>query len=187
MLGFDITPVKSSRRDQTELVSINGVLIYPLHISDRDIGDIANGRVEDQQIRRQIFELARRSSVNHGFDFKDDAGDPWEELPPLVSSDVATEVIFMLYASNADAGLLAAGLGQGTLQNSGRVEWEHFVHIDLDLYRAAPQAVIAHDDEQRFDEPPIPEPAFGARRVRTRNPEAADEQGTPDADVQNEE
>jgi len=161
-----------------DLVVLNGVLLYPIKVGDSLKRAIRDGRVTDQRIRKGILEMARRYSLNHGFDLAglvDDEGTEWEELPPIIPEGQVTEILLVPYISNAEAGVLAAGLGQGSLQTPKSITWEHYVDVDLDLYRATPQHVDVDTDDNRFDSAPLPNPTFGIRPVAVDNPEEVDE------------
>jgi hypothetical protein len=161
-----------------ELVVLNGVLLYPVKVGDTVTTSVRDGRVDDRPIRKGIFDAARRQSINRGFDFEaltDDNGDEWVELPPIVPDGVASEIVIFPYISNAEAGVLAAGVGQGTLLATHNVAWEHYVDLDLDLYRAAPTGVEDDAETTRFDDAPLPNPMLGSRGGFVKNPEADDE------------
>ena len=168
----------SPSRAPYELVVLNGVMLYPVKVGDTLTSSVGDGRVDDRPIRKGIFDAARRQSINRGFDFAaltDDEGNEWAELPPIIPEGVAREILIFPYVSNADGGLLGAGVGQGTLLATHHVAWENYLDLDLDLYRAAPHAVDNDADETRFDSAPLPNPALGARGQIVVNPEAEDE------------
>ena len=136
-------------------------------------------------LRRAITSLGQRSEVQHALDFTQlmsDGDEDWLD-PELTSPQgIARRVLMLPFISNSDAGLLAAGVGEGTLLHDGHIDWEHFHQLDLDLYRAAPQAVVEEAFEPRFDNGSLPEPPLARRAHEIDNPEESDEQPLAEAD-----
>lgn len=157
-----------------ELVVINGTLIYPCRVL------VAGGRLEEgtlrpTRLRRAISAVNQQETANSMLDFAGLALEDGELLDPTIAipSSVASRVLLVPYESSPEAGLLAIGIGEGTVLLEGTIDWSRFHQLPLDLHSAGPQPV--RDVEPRFDSGVLPEPPLTPRQREIENPEAHDE------------
>lgn len=150
--------------------------IYAYRQGSTLTGDLQSAALEPKAVRDALVALSNRITAEDTLDFDSlTVGDASWATPELRASRTAPRrTLLVPFIDNAEAGLIAAGLGEGRLRSEGTIEWTHFVDLDLDLYRSAPRAVVEPAEEHRFDNAAIPVPDMMPRRQRTDIP---DEEG----------
>jgi hypothetical protein len=159
-----------------QLVVLHETLIYPSRVTVAAGGQLKYGRMKPTRLRRAISALPALVAAQAPFDFSllSDNDQQWVEPDLFIPQSVAKQVLLVPYASNADAGLVAAAVGEGNLLLDGYVDWVNFHSLELGLHHAAPQAVIPEAEAPRFDNGVLPQPSLSPRRSAVQNPEAAD-------------
>ncbi|MCU1530102.1 MAG: hypothetical protein JWP75_3865 [Frondihabitans sp.] len=157
-----------------ELVVINGTLIYPCRVLVAG-GRLEEGTLKPTRLRRAISAVNQQGVGASMLDFADLALEDGELLDPTIAipSSVASRVLLVPYESSPEAGLLAIGVGEGTVLFEGTIGWSRFHQLPLNLHSAGPQPV--REVEPRFDSGALPEPPLMPRQREVENPEAHDE------------
>lgn len=147
--------------------------IYAYRQGSKLRGDLQAAALEPKAVRDALVALSNRVTAEVTLDFDSlIGGDVSWATPELRESRSAPQrTLLVPFIDNADAGLIAAGLGEGRLRSGGTIDWAHFVDIDLNLYRSAPRAVVEIAEERRFDNAVIPEPDMMPRRRWTTTPD----------------
>lgn len=158
--------------------------IYAYRQGSKLRGDLQAAALEPRAVRDALVALSNRVTAEDTLDFDSlTAGDASWATPELRASRSAPRrTLLVPFIDNADAGLIAAGLGEGRLQSGGTIDWAHFVDLDLNLYRSAPRAVVEVAEERRFDNAVIPEPDMMPRRQRTTTPDEEGEKACQQSD-----
>lgn len=155
---------------------VGDTAIYAYRQGSKLRGDLQAAALEPRAVRDALVALSNRVTAEDTLDFDsltvEDAS--WATPDLRASRSAPRRTLLVPFIDNADAGLIAAGLGEGRLQSGGTIDWVHFVDLDLNLYRSAPRAVVQVAEEPRFDNGVIPEPDMMPRRQRTNTP---DEEG----------
>jgi hypothetical protein len=157
-----------------ELVVLNGTAVCPVRVK-RTTGRLEDARLKPNRIRRALSALNQLGEENQTLDLaaigydEDDLFDPAFIIP----RDTAAGVVFVPYDVDADTGVGAVGIGQGTVLLDGAVDWVHFEELDLDTQHSAPRPVRS-GVEPRFDSGAMPEPILQPRLRPVRNPEEDD-------------
>lgn len=150
--------------------------IYAYRQGSTLIGDLQAAALEPRAVRDALVALSNRMTAEDTLDFDSLTTEDtsWATPELRATRSAPRRTLLVPFIDNADAGLIAAGLGEGRLQSDGTIDWAHFVDLDLNLYRSAPRAVVEVTEERRFDNAVIPEPDMMPRRQRTTTP---DEEG----------
>lgn len=147
--------------------------IYAYRQGSKFNGDLENAVLEPKAVRDSLISLSHRVSVDQTLDFDSLMGqdESWVTPELRVSRVSPRRTLLAPFICNAEAGLVAAGLGEGRLLFGGTIEWAEYVDLDLDLYRSAPRAVVDVLEEPRFDNGTIPVPDMLPRVQRIETPD----------------
>lgn len=150
---------------------VNDTAIYAYRQDSRVKESLDSAAMEPRRIRDALVALSNRMPRAQVLEFGAGEEEGWGTSAPVWPR----RALLVPFVANADSGVLGAGLGQGRLRADGFVEWVHFVPLDLDLYRAAPQRLREVDAEPRFDTGMIPVPSMSPRRRKAISPVDEDE------------
>lgn len=156
---------------------VGDTAVYAYRQGSKLKGSLQDAALEPKAVRDALVALSSRMTVEDTLDFEslvtEDAS--WATPDLRASRSAPRRTLLVPFIDNADAGLLAAGLGEGRLRSDGTIEWGHFVDLDLDLFRAAPRAIVEPTEERRFDNAEIPVPDMAPRQQRIDTPDEASE------------
>lgn len=160
------------------LVVLNGTLIYPFrHHSDLSV-PLEDARLKLTPLRRDLLDHDNRLTVEQTFDFTalaEDGDNQWLTSGLISEAEDFDRILFIPFASNAEAGMLAAAIGMGPILGDGSVAWRHFARLDDSLYRGVPQLVVPAIELPRFDSSELPVPLLKTRTEQVDAPEESDE------------
>lgn len=157
-----------------ELVVVNGTALCPVRVK-RTTGRLEDARLKPNRVRRALSALNQNVGEDQTIDLSILGYDEDALFDPalIIPRGTVGGVLFVPYDVDADAGVAALGIGQGTLLPDGAVSWADFEEIDLNTRHAGPRPV-ATGPERRFDSGSVPEPSLHPRLRSVRNPEEAD-------------